>query len=200
MKRFSALTKKIFLLCLISTVVVACKKEVEPTDNVTVTSTEETVQEGSNKGLGYTKGSSATPNCLEVALESPDHTTLVKAVQAAGVENSLVNVGPLTVFAPTNAAFDKLDKATLDDLMKPENKSKLSSILLNHVAPSNYPIENLKQISEQGNQLYMASGEYVDVKVEGDDIFVDGKKILGTVRADNGWVHVIDEVILPKSN
>ncbi len=151
----------------------------------------------SNKGQAFIKNESEKPNCLQVAMSSEDHTTLVKAVQAAGVENALVNVGPLTVFAPTNEAFDQLPEETLKDLMKPENKSQLAYVLTNHVAPSNYPIETLKKLAEQKKKLYMASGNYVDVTTDGKDVFVDGKKIWATIDADNGWVHVISEVMVP---
>lgn len=152
----------------------------------------------SNKGQAFIEGDeSAEPNALRLAISSADHTTLVAAVQAAGVENALVNVGPLTVFAPTNAAFDKIDKATLDDLLKPENKEKLAYILKNHVAPSNYPIETLQRNVERERNLYMASGENVTVTQQGDDIYVGGTKIVATVKVSNGWVHIIEDVILP---
>ena len=131
-------------------------------------------------------------------MESEDHTTLVTAVEAAGVENSLVNVGPLTVFAPTNAAFSKLPEGTVEDLLKPEKKSKLAYILKNHVAPSNYPIDMLEKNIKKGRPLYMASGENVEVSKEGEDIMVGGAKIVGTVKVSNGWVHVVEDVILPK--
>ncbi|MDT8347177.1 MAG: fasciclin domain-containing protein [Flavobacteriaceae bacterium] len=153
----------------------------------------------SNKGQAFIDDESDEPNALRLAIDSPDHTTLVAAVQAAGVENALVNVGPLTVFAPTNAAFDKIDKATLEDLLKPENKSKLAYILTHHVAPSNYPIETLKRNVEKNRKLYMASGEYLEVTQEGDDIYVGGTKIVGSVNVSNGWVHVVEDVILPKN-
>lgn len=175
-----------------------CESEKSASTDTNESTSTEISNDGSNKGQAFIESNSVNPNCLQVAIGSKDHTTLVKAVQAAGVENALVNVGPLTVFAPNNNAFDKVDKATLEDLLKPENKDKLSHVLVNHVAPSNYPIETLKQLAEQGRQLYMASGEYVDVEVKGDDVYVDGKKISATVNADNGWVHVIDELILPK--
>lgn len=158
-----------------------------------------TVQSESNKGQAYIDDDSETPNALRVALNSEDHTTLVAAVEAAGVQNALVNVGPLTVFAPVNSAFEALPEGTLDDLLKPENKSKLAYILTNHVAPSNYPVDMLNKNVDKGRTLYMASGENVEVTREGDDIFVGGAKILGTVNASNGWVHVVDAVILPKN-
>lgn len=153
----------------------------------------------SNKGQAFIEDESAEPNALRIAINSPDHTTLVAAVQAAEVENSLVNVGPLTVFAPTNAAFDKIDKATLDNLLKPENKDQLALILKHHVSPGNYPIDMLQRSVERGRNLGMASNQNVELTKDGDDIYVGGAKILGTVKASNGWVHVVDNVILPKN-
>lgn len=153
----------------------------------------------SNKGQAFIDDESEEPNALRLAIDSPDHTTLVAAVQAAGVENALVNVDPLTVFAPTNAAFDKIDKATLEDLLKPENKSKLAYILQHHVAPSNYPVETLKRNVEKNRKLYMASGEYLEVTQDGEDVYVGGTKIVGSVNVSNGWVHVVEDVILPKN-
>jgi uncharacterized surface protein with fasciclin (FAS1) repeats len=159
----------------------------------------ESVQVESNKGQAYIDDESATPNALRVALGSEDHTTLVAAVEAAEVQNALVNVGPLTVFAPTNGAFDALPDGTVEDLLKPENKDKLAYILKHHVAPSNYPVEMLEKNIKKGRTLYMASGENVEITRDGEDILVGGAKILGTVKASNGWVHVVDSVILPKN-
>jgi uncharacterized surface protein with fasciclin (FAS1) repeats len=160
---------------------------------------QETVQPESNKGQAYIDDDSETPNALRVALNSEDHTTLVAAVEAAEVQNALVNVGPLTVFAPTNEAFDKLPEGTVEDLLKAENKDKLAYILTHHVAPSNHPVDMLNKSIDKGRTLYMASGENVEIAREGEDIFVGGAKILGTVKASNGWVHVIDAVILPNN-
>jgi len=132
------------------------------------------------------------PNILQIALGSPDHTTLVAGVVATQLENVLVGAGPLTVFAPTNAAFDKLPAGTLETLLKPENKSKLASIITSHASPGTYAGELLKD----GDQLYMATGHYVDVKVTEEGTFVNGTKILATIDAVNGVVHVIDDVFL----
>ncbi len=132
-------------------------------------------------------------NILQVALGSSDHTTLVAAVQAAGLENVLVNAGPLTVFAPTNAAFDKLPAGTVDDLLKPENRDKLAQIITFHASPGTYEGKGLRD----GMQLYQATGHYVPVKVTDEGTFVNGVKILATVDATNGVVHVVDEVWLP---
>ena len=177
----------------------SCKEE-SGSESTTSVSQDEAAVPSSNKGQAYIDDESATPNALRIAMESPDHSTLVAAVQAADVQNALVNVGPLTVFAPTNEAFDKLPAGTVEELVKPANQSKLAYILTNHVAPSNYPVDMLLKNVKKGRTLYMASGENVEITQEGEDIYVGGAKILGTVKASNGWVHVVDNVILPKNN
>ena len=172
-----------------------CKNETkaeQSTQNVEVTS------DTKKTGQAFIEDKSDTPNALRLAMDSPDHTTLVVAVQAAEVENALVNVGPLTVFAPTNGAFGKIDANTLNDLLKPENKSQLAFILTNHVAPSNYPIETLKKNAEKNRKLYMASGQYLEVTEQNGDIYVGGTKVVATVNVSNGWVHVVEDVILPQ--
>jgi len=131
-------------------------------------------------------------NILQIAIGSPDHTTLVAGVQAAELENVLVNPGPLTVFAPTNAGFDKLPEGTLDELLKPENKNKLARIITSHAAPGTFTIALLTD----GSKIYMATGQYIDVEVRDGDTYVNGSKILATVDASNGVVHVIDDVFL----
>ena len=193
MKKFSFFLTCILLLS--ATVLIGCKDNENDKDATPATAVE---TNDANKGQAFIDDDSETPNALRLAMESEDHTTLVAAVQAAGVENALVNVGPLTVFAPTNAAFDKLPEGTVEDLLKPENKSKLAYILKNHVAPSNYPVDMLEKNIEKGRTLYMASGENVEVSKDGEDIIVGGSKIVGTVKVSNGWVHITEEVILPK--
>ncbi|MGD8306721.1 MAG: fasciclin domain-containing protein [Ignavibacteria bacterium] len=131
-------------------------------------------------------------NILQIAISSEDHSTLVAGVKAAELENVLVNPGPLTVFAPNNAAFDKLPEGTLDELLKPENKNKLANIITSHAAPGTFAGDLLKH----GTKLYLATGQYVDVEVKDGDTFVNGSKLLGTVDASNGVVHVIEDVWL----
>jgi uncharacterized surface protein with fasciclin (FAS1) repeats len=138
-----------------------------------------------------------SPNALQVAKSLDDFKTLVAAIEAAGVEDAVVNVGPLTIFAPVNGAFDKLPEGTVETLLKPENKSKLAFILVNHVAPANYPIKQLKKEAKKGRKLYMASGKYLVVENKEDGIYVGGTKILKTVQVSNGWIHVIDNVLVP---
>ncbi len=185
------------LLILGVTMFTGCKQSDTAEETTTAAERQSQTESSSNKGQAFIEDEDSEPNALRIAIGSPDHSTLVAAVQAAGVENSLVNVGPLTVFAPTNEAFDKLPEGTVEELLKPENKGRLAYILKHHVAPSNYPIETLIKNVDRGRTLYMASGENVEVTREGDDIFVGGIKIVGTVKASNGWVHIIEEVILP---
>jgi len=148
-------------------------------------------------GQASVKDNISAANVLQVAMSLPDFKTLVAAVQAAGVEDALVNAGPLTVFAPVNSAFDKLPKGTVENLLKPENKAKLAFILINHVAPSNYPIKQLKKEAKKGRKLYMASGKYLKVEKRDDGIYVGGTKILKSVKVSNGWIHVIGDVLVP---
>lgn len=138
------------------------------------------------------------PNILQVAIGSKDHSTLVVAVQAAQIEHVLANAGPLTVFAPVNAAFDALPKGTVEDLLKPENKAKLAEILTRHAAPGSFDQNGLRKEAKKGRKLYMATGDYLEVTVEGEDIFVGGAKVIGTIQTSNGIINVVDKVILPK--
>ncbi|MBT8220237.1 MAG: fasciclin domain-containing protein [Bacteroidia bacterium] len=133
------------------------------------------------------------PNILQVALGSEDHTTLCAGVVAAGLQDVLTNAGPLTVFAPTNAAFDALPDGVLDDLLKPENKETLANIITFHAAPGSYYGNNIKGVMGIGQ----ATGDKVKVEVKDGVTYVDGAKVLGTVKASNGYVHVIDKVLLP---
>jgi len=133
------------------------------------------------------------PNILQIALGSKDHTTLVAAVKAAEQTTALANNGPLTVFAPTNAAFAALPEGTVDNLLLPENKMTLISVIQMHAAPGSYTLAQLKD----GQSLFVASGHNVKVEVREDGTYVHGAKILGTVNAANGIVHVVDKVFTP---
>jgi uncharacterized surface protein with fasciclin (FAS1) repeats len=132
-------------------------------------------------------------NIVQIAAASEDHTTLVVAVQAAGMADVLANPGPLTVFAPTNEAFDKLPAGTVEDLLKPENKKTLMRIITFHAAPGTYKLKDLKD----GTTIGQATGDNVTIEVRDEEIYVNGAKVLGTVEASNGVVHVIDAVLLP---
>jgi len=171
----------------------ACKNETTSETGTQLDSSAQTDTQSKNQGQAFIENDESKPNLLQIAIGSPDHTTLVAAVQAAGLENSLVNAGPLMVFAPTNAAFDALPAGTVEDLLKPENKEKLAYILKHHVTPGNYSKDFLKKFKKVGQ----ASGEDATVEVKDDDVYVGGAKILASVPAGNGIVHVVDKVILP---
>lgn len=144
-------------------------------------------------GQAFIEDDESTPNVLDIAIGSESHTTLVAAVQAADLENALVNAGPLMVFAPTNEAFDALPEGTVENLLKPENKDALANILKYHVTPGRYTKDFLKKFKKLGQ----ANNQNVMVEMKGDDVFVGGAKIVASVPAGNGIVHVVDKVMLP---
>ncbi len=137
-------------------------------------------------------------NILQVAIGSEAHSTLVAAVQAAQIEHVLVNAGPLTVFAPTNDAFAALPEGTVEDLLKPENKQTLATILTRHAAPGSFDVDGLKKEADKGRKIYVATGDYLEVVVNGDEVTVGGAKVIGTVQTSNGIINVVDKVILPE--
>ena len=170
---------------------IGCKNETKT--DATPTSSSANTEEVKNQGQAFIEDDGSTPNVLQIAIGSPDHTTLVAAVQAAELENVLVNAGPLMVFAPTNEAFDALPEGTVENLLKPENKDALANILKYHVTPGNYSKDFLKKFKKLGQ----ANNQNVAIEVKGDDVYIGGAKIIASVKAGNGIVHVVDKVILP---
>ncbi len=158
---------------------------------------ESNVPDSHPKGQASVVDEESAKNILQVAAGSADHSTLVAAVKAAEIEHVLVNAGPLTVFAPTNAAFDALPAGTVEDLLKPENKATLATILTRHAAPGSYDIASLKKEAEKGRKLYMATGDYLEVTQEGDDVHVAGAKVIASIHTSNGIINVVEQVILP---
>lgn len=137
------------------------------------------------------------PTVVGVAVGSPDHTTLVAAVQHVKYEDVLSNVGPFTVYAPTDAAFAALPAGTLEDLLKPENKATLEDILEYHVALGVFKPESMTN----GRRLGMANMKNTQVSVAEDGtVMINDAKVLGSVEAANGLVVVIDKVLLPPGN
>ncbi len=132
-------------------------------------------------------------NVVKVAVGSKDHTTLVKAVQAAELVDVLANSGPYTVFAPTNAAFDLLPKGTVEGLLAPDKKKDLANILQYHVA---VPVlkENMLKDSQK---LGMANGDNATISVKDGKIRINDANVVGSVMASNGIVYIIDKVLLP---
>ncbi|MGE0553025.1 MAG: fasciclin domain-containing protein [Gemmatimonadales bacterium] len=144
-------------------------------------------------GQAAVAGAGADMSIARIASDSKDHTTLVAALKAVNWLDALANPGPLTVFAPVNAAFDLLPAGTVDNLLKPENAAQLRDILLHHVIPSVYQPADL----QDGTTLSMLAGGSAQVSRSGDAIEVDGAKVIASVRAVNGMVYVVDAVMLP---
>jgi uncharacterized surface protein with fasciclin (FAS1) repeats len=156
----------------------------------TTTSTEESA---ADPGQSAVKDDVSQKDVVKVAAGSPDHTTLVAAVKAAELVDVLSNAGPFTVFAPTNEAFNKLPAGTVDDLLKPENLSKLQDILQYHVAVAVYKPE----MFQDGQTIGMANSGNIKISVKDGVVMVNGNsKIIATVTASNGIIHVIDNVLL----
>ena len=148
----------------------------------------------------------ANKNIVENAVNSKDHTTLVAAVKAAGLVDTLSGPGPFTVFAPTNAAFKKLPAGTVDNLLKPENKAQLQAVLTYHVVPGTLTAKDLaEQIKAGGGkaELKTVQGESLTASMKGKSIVItDSKGDAGTVTIpnvmqSNGVIHVINTVMLP---
>jgi uncharacterized surface protein with fasciclin (FAS1) repeats len=140
-------------------------------------------------------------NIVENAVNSKDHTTLVAAVKAAGLVDTLSSKGPFTVFAPTNAAFGKLPAGTVDTLVKPESKATLTKILTYHVVPGKLNAADLKD----GQKLKTVEGEELTVKASGGKVMIVDAKggsstvTIADVNQSNGVIHVIDTVLMPKA-
>jgi len=144
-------------------------------------------------GMASVQDTTSEKNVVQVAVASPDHTTLVAAVQAAGLVDVLASSGPYTVFAPTNAAFDQLPAGTVETLLKPENLAQLQAVLRHHVTTSIWALSEFKD----GMTMSMADGTPVTFSKKGEDTYIGDAKILGKAKASNGVVYVIDAVVVP---
>jgi uncharacterized surface protein with fasciclin (FAS1) repeats len=146
-------------------------------------------------------------NIVENAVNSKDHTTLVAAVKAAGLVETLQTAGPFTVFAPTNAAFDMLPKGTVETLVKPENKATLTGILTYHVVAGKLDIKSLDALIKAGKgtaELTTVAGGKLWIMKKGSKYTLKDEKggmatiTIKNVYQSNGVIHVIDHVVLPK--
>ncbi len=161
-------------------------------ENAQVTTSENSVD--SSVGQSGVKDDVSNPNIVQVAMGSKDHSTLVAAVKAAGLVDALSNAGPFTVFAPTNAAFDKLPAGTVEGLLKPDKKEDLENILGYHTY-----VGVLKTEYMQNNQEFdMVYGGKVKITKEGSKTFVNGSEIVASIPTSNGIIHIIGDVLLPK--
>lgn len=138
----------------------------------------------------------ATKDIVTIASGAEDFSTLVAAVKAAGLVETLQGAGPFTVFAPTNAAFEALPEGTVVSLMEPENKEKLKAILLYHVIPSKVMAADVAPM-----KVATAGGAEATVTIDGETVMIDGAKVVRTdIVASNGVIHVIDKVIMPPAD
>ena len=145
-------------------------------------------------------------NIIQNAVNSKDHTTLVAAVKAAGLVDTLQGSGPFTVFAPTNAAFAKLPAGTVDSLLKPQMKEKLVAVLTYHVLPGRLSVKDLWEASNKGGgkaKFKTVEGEELTVEFKGQVLTIRDSKgnaskvTIQNVFQSNGVIHVIDSVLLP---
>ena len=141
----------------------------------------------------------ADKTIVEIAADNPDFSTLVAAVKAAGLAETLSGDGPFTVFAPTNAAFEKLPKGTVESLLKPENKEKLAGILKYHVVAGK--VMAADAIKLDGKSAKTVQGASAPILVKGGVVYIGDAKIVKTdIVGSNGVIHVIDTVILPPAD
>ncbi|MBL7749421.1 MAG: fasciclin domain-containing protein [Chitinophagaceae bacterium] len=180
-KIMTLLTTTVFMMA-------ACNNNENKTDEAT------TNQVNISAGQEAVKDDESAKDVVKIAVGSKDHTTLVTALKQAELVTSLSNAGPFTVFAPTNAAFEKLPAGTVDALMKDDKKADLQNILQYHVAVAGYKTENMKD----GQVIGMANGDNITLSVKDGKIMVNGTAtIIATVPASNGIIHIIDAVLLP---
>ncbi len=147
-----------------------------------------------------------TKNIIENAVNSKDHTTLVAAVKAAGLVETLQSAGPFTVFAPTNAAFAKLPAGTVDNLLKPENKATLTAVLTYHVVAGKISSADVVKAIKAGNgkaEFKTVQGATLTAMMSGKDVVLKDAKgntskiTIMDVNQSNGVIHVIDTVVMP---
>ncbi len=135
-------------------------------------------------------------NIVDIAVAAGNFKTLAAALGAAGLVDTVSGDGPFTVFAPTDAAFAKLPAGTVENLLKPENKDKLTAILTYHVVPGNVMAADVVKLSEAKT----VNGKMLKVKVNGGKVMIDDANVTSTdIAASNGVIHVIDSVMIPKA-
>lgn len=177
----------VFIYCLL---LISCNNTPATTETTT------TQQEPEQKAAGQSgvKDDVSQKNVVQIAIGSKDHTTLVAAVKAAELVDVLSNTGPFTVFAPTNAAFDKLPAGTVDGLLKPEKKDALTDILQYHVSVGVFKEEGMTD----GEAIGQVNGDNITItKKDGKTIVNGTATIVAAIPASNGIVYVVDGVLLP---
>ncbi|ASY67003.1 Secreted and surface protein containing fasciclin-like repeats (plasmid) [Sinorhizobium sojae CCBAU 05684] len=144
--------------------------------------------------LGLKAGIAAEKDIVDTAAGAGQFQTLAAAIDAAGLTETLKGAGPFTVFAPTDDAFSKLPAGTVENLLKPENKEKLVSVLTYHVVPGKVLAADVVKL----NEAKTVNGKMITIKASGDGVMVNDANVTATdIGASNGVIHVLDEVILP---
>ena len=193
---FFKIIKLLFMKKLLNIVIVLSSVIILSCNN-TNTVTEQTTEEpevSAGGGQASVQDDVSAKDVVKIAAGSKDHTTLVAAIKQADLVNALSNAGPFTVFAPTNAAFDKIPKETLDNLMKDENKAQLEDILQYHVYVGTLKTE----LMEDGQTLNQVNGGNITItKKDGKVIVNNSATVIASIPAANGIIHVIDGVLLP---
>ena len=176
------------LLILLMIIGLSCNSNNEkPATDSIVASTAEVGQSG-------IKDDQSAKNVVQIAVGSKDHTTLVAAIKAAQLVDALSNAGPFTVFAPTNAAFDKLPAGTVEGLLKEEKKSDLTDVLQYHVSVGVFK----EDMMQDGQTIGQVNGSNITISKKDGKIMINGvANIIGSVPASNGIVYIIDAVLLP---
>jgi uncharacterized surface protein with fasciclin (FAS1) repeats len=182
--------KKLFFVVICSTCLM-----VQSCDSNSTNSTDSTSQETEKmSGQSGVQDDVSQKTVVQIAIGSKDHSTLVAAVKAAELVDVLSNTGPFTVFAPINAAFDKLPAGTVEGLLKPEKKDALTDILQYHVSVGVYKPESF----QDGQVIGQVNGSNITVNVKDGKVTVNGgATIVASISASNGIIHVIDGVLLP---
>lgn len=194
------LVKKISAIAMIAAISASCngKKTEEATTDMSADSTAMTVD---------TTQATIANKITDVAMGNPDFSTLVAAVKAADLVETLSGDGPFTVFAPTNAAFDKLPAGTVDGLLKPENKEKLQALLKYHVVAGKFDAAAVTDAITKGNGKFTVTtvqGQKIDLSMKDGKVMLtdaNGKMatvVMADVAASNGVIHAIDSVVMPK--
>ena len=183
--------RKIQLLIFVLMGLISCNQHVDEATTSTNTSTQNATPAGGQENV---QDNQSAKDVVKVAISSKDHTTLVAALKQANLVTSLSNAGPFTVFAPTNEAFNKIPKETLDALMKDDKKEDLQNILQYHVTLSAMKAESFTD----GQVLGMVNGDNVTLHIKDGKVMLNNTAtIIASIPASNGMIHVIDNVLMP---
>lgn len=184
--------KYALIICItcITVIISSCKTNSSDNNDVSETTVSDAV------GQSGVQDEVSNPNIVQVAVGSKDHTTLVTAVKAAGLVDALSNAGPFTVFAPTNEAFEKLPKGTVEGLLKEDKLQDLKNILEYHTYVGSLKVDYM----QDGQSFEQVNGQTITITKKDGKTYVNGTaEIVATIPTSNGIIHVINQVLLPPS-